>query len=119
MAPTLEATHMDSNATGNVGLLGKQTKLSGFQLMLDQIEDVFERAEKSVDVDELWRILASYKSDPNDWSKFAYFERETYKRNLVAEHPKYNVMIITWAPGSRSSIHDHSGSHCFMKVSPF
>lgn len=88
-----------------------------FQEMLDSIDKEFNRKDKRVDIDQLWRVLKSYKSDPNDWSKYAFYDEHKYKRNLVHEHEKYNVMILCWAPGVKSSIHDHAGSHCFMKVS--
>lgn len=87
-----------------------------FALMLNRIEAAFNRTDSSVDVDELWRVLEDYKSSPDEWAKFAFYDMTKYKRNLVAEYDKFNVMIICWGPGSRSSIHDHSGSHCFMKV---
>ena len=87
-----------------------------FDLMLNRLEREFDRSKGFVDVDEIWRILEDYNSQRDDWAKFAYYDTTKYKRNLVAEYDKYNVMIITWGPGSRSCIHDHAGSHCFMKV---
>lgn len=116
MAPTLKAVTSGHQDQVGDGPKSKQQPTE-FQQMLDEIEAIFDRAEKSVDVDELWRVLENYRSNSNHWSKFAYYEREKYKRNLVAEHQKYNVMILTWGPNTRSCIHDHAGSHCFMKVS--
>jgi len=125
MAPTLETITGDRKINKQQAIVSnlddeQKVKIrtnTPFQNMLDQIQAVFDRPDKSVDVDEIWDILKNYKSNPSDWSKFAYYEHGNYKRNLVAEHQKYNVMILTWAPGTRSCIHDHSGSHCFMKVS--
>lgn len=90
---------------------------SAFDKMLARLETAFSRAQCSVDVDELWRVLEDYKSTPSEWAKYAYYDMRKYKRNLVAEFDKFNVMIIGWGPNSRSCIHDHAGSHCFMKVS--
>jgi len=28
----------------------------------------------------------------------------------------YNLIVLCWGEGHGSSIHDHAGSHCFMKV---
>ncbi|GFW88114.1 cysteine dioxygenase type 1 [Trichonephila clavipes] len=40
-----------------------------------------------------------------------------YTRNLVDEgNGRYNLMLLAWAEGQGSSIHDHADSHCFMKV---
>lgn len=88
-----------------------------FQDLLDKIREIFNQPDKSVDVDELWRVLESYKSNPDDWRKYAYYDMNRYKRNLVDEDENYNIMILGWGPNIKSCIHDHSGSHCFMKVS--
>ena len=40
-----------------------------------------------------------------------------YTRNLVDEgNGKFNVMALCWGEGHGSSVHDHSGSDCFVKV---
>lgn len=98
---------VDSKAVAPVG---------GFKQLLNKLEVAFSRSKSSVDVDEVWRILEEYNSKPEEWAKYAYYDMTNYKRNLVAEYDKYNVMIITWGPRTRSCIHDHAGSHCFMKV---
>ncbi|KAH7721333.1 Protein CDO-1 [Aphelenchoides avenae] len=42
---------------------------------------------------------------------------EEYTRNLVdVGNGKYNMLILCWGPGMGSSIHDHTDSHCFVKV---
>lgn len=87
-----------------------------FETLLDQIRIAFSRPDKRVDVDDLWRILESYKSDTKDWNKYAFYENGRYKRNYVDGQDNYNVMVLCWSEGTKSCIHDHSGSHCFMKV---
>ncbi|XP_010015197.1 PREDICTED: cysteine dioxygenase type 1 [Nestor notabilis] len=40
-----------------------------------------------------------------------------YTRNLVdSGNGKFNLMILCWGEGHGSSIHDHTDSHCFMKI---
>lgn len=114
MAPT---TVNNANKLAPIQKVVQSDKKSSFQTLLDNLEAEFSRADCKVDVDEIWRVLEEYKSSPNDWSRYAYYDMRKYKRNLVAESPKYNVMILCWAPGATSSIHDHAGAHCFMKVS--
>lgn len=104
MAPTIEESNPQLNSITFVELL-------------DQIRLAFSRPDNRVDVDDLWRILESYKSDPNDWNKYAFYDYHRYKRNLVDGQDNYNVMVLCWPANTRSCIHDHSGSHCFMKVS--
>lgn len=125
MAPTLENTiseRLPSNSKPRDHLLDESSKLAPakpfgqFGAMLTKLERAFSRSKSSVDVDEVWRLLEDYESNVDEWAQFAYYDMTKYKRNLVAEYDKYNVMIITWGPGSRSCIHDHAGSHCFMKM---
>uniref|UniRef100_A0A6G1SPY3 Cysteine dioxygenase n=1 Tax=Aceria tosichella TaxID=561515 RepID=A0A6G1SPY3_9ACAR len=133
MTMTPAVTNLKSNTTAvaaaaadvlaSVDLAGADPKKAAavapfgeFNLLLSRLERAFSRSESSVDVDEVWRILEDYNSNMDEWAKYAYYDMTKYKRNLVAEYEKYNVMIITWGPGSRSCIHDHAGSHCFMKV---
>ncbi|XP_035222205.1 cysteine dioxygenase type 1-like [Stegodyphus dumicola] len=70
-----------------------------------------------VNIERVQDLMAAYKSNPRDWIKFAKFDRHRYTRNLVDEgNGKYNLMLLAWAEGQGSSIHDHANSHCFMKV---
>lgn len=88
-----------------------------FRKMLEDIRSAFSSPDLVVDVDELWRVLESYRSKASDWAKFVEYDLFKYRRVLVDEDENYNVMLIGWGPGTKSCIHDHSGSHCFMKVS--
>uniref|UniRef100_A0A3P8VF16 Cysteine dioxygenase n=1 Tax=Cynoglossus semilaevis TaxID=244447 RepID=A0A3P8VF16_CYNSE len=46
-----------------------------------------------------------------------HFLTNSYTRNLVdAGNGKFNLMILCWGEGHGSSIHDHTNSHCFMKL---
>ena len=82
------------------------------------IELLLEKFEAdSVNIEEVEAILASYKSRPEDWKKYAKFDKFRYTRNLVHEgNGKFNLMLLCWAPGNQSTIHDHANSHCFVKV---
>lgn len=82
------------------------------------IELLLEKFDSdSVNIEEVEAILASYKSKPEDWKKYAKFDKFRYTRNLVHEgNGKFNLMLLCWAPGNQSTIHDHANSHCFVKV---
>lgn len=87
-----------------------------FGEMLDDVRAAFNRTDCIVDVDELWKILENYESNPKDWAPYAEYDKFSYKRHLVDGQENYNVMVMCWGPGTKSCIHDHSGSHCFMKI---
>ena len=70
-----------------------------------------------VNIEMVNHIMLTYKSNAKDWKKFAKFDRYKYTRNLVdAGNGKFNLMILCWGEGHGSPIHDHSDSHCFMKM---
>lgn len=40
-----------------------------------------------------------------------------YTRNLIDKgNGKYNLILLCWGESQGSSIHDHSNSHCFVKM---
>ncbi|KAH6569730.1 hypothetical protein BASA50_009725 [Batrachochytrium salamandrivorans] len=70
-----------------------------------------------VNVDRISALMSGYKSNREDWEKFAMFDSNRYTRNLVdSGNGKFNLMILCWGPGHSSPVHDHSNSHCLVKV---
>ena len=70
----------------------------------------------STDSNQVEELLCTYHTNRTDWKKFAKFDPYKYTRNLVHEgNGKFNLMLLCWAPGNQSSIHDHADAHCFVK----
>ncbi|XP_024085479.1 cysteine dioxygenase type 1 [Cimex lectularius] len=70
-----------------------------------------------VNIEFVSDLLKSYTSNPQEWKKFAKFDRYRYTRNLIDEgNGKYNLMLLCWGEGHGSAIHDHADAHCFMKI---
>ena len=62
-------------------------------------------------------LLTHYEPDLAEYRKYALFEpSKLYTRNLVASSDQFDLLLLCWNPGKQSPIHDHSGSHCHMKV---
>ncbi|KAF9798713.1 hypothetical protein SFRURICE_014069 [Spodoptera frugiperda] len=90
-------------------------EITGLEKLIEELHRVF--SHDHVNVQDVQKLMAGYKSDPKDWSKFAKFDRFRYTRNLVdAGNGAFNIMILCWGPGHASAIHDHADSHCFMKL---
>lgn len=56
------------------------------------------------------RILADAKVSADDlqaWADFEHPLRESYGRKLVYDGGFFEVMVMSWAPGDFSAIHDH------------
>ncbi|KAF9109848.1 Cysteine dioxygenase [Mortierella sp. AM989] len=72
---------------------------------------------EGVNVDRVKALMSSYVSNENDWKKYAHFDKNRYTRNLVDDgNGMFNLMILAWPETAGSAIHDHSGSHCLMKI---
>ena len=83
--------------------------------LINKLLEIF--GSDKVNIEEVEELLASYKSNPRDWRKYAKFDKFKYTRNLVHEgNGKFNLMLLCWAPGNQSTIHDHANAHCFVKV---
>uniref|UniRef100_A0A914C806 cysteine dioxygenase n=1 Tax=Acrobeloides nanus TaxID=290746 RepID=A0A914C806_9BILA len=83
--------------------------------LITQIREIFK--DDHINTEDIKRVLEAYKSNPLDWQKYAHFDPHKYTRNLVdIGNGKYNMLILCWGPGMGSSIHDHTNSHCFVKV---
>ncbi|XP_026332013.1 cysteine dioxygenase [Hyposmocoma kahamanoa] len=92
-----------------------EQEITGLQKLVEELHRVF--SHDHVNIQDVQKLMAGYKSDPKDWRKYAKFDRFRYTRNLVDEgNGAFNIMIICWGPGHASAIHDHADSHCFMKV---
>lgn len=86
-----------------------------WEQLIEKLLELFH--EESVNIEEVEAVLSSYRTNPRDWKKYAKFDKYKYTRNLVHEgNGKFNLMLLCWAPGNQSTIHDHTNSHCFVKV---
>lgn len=91
------------------------TEIKTLQDLITKLHEIFE--EDEVDVDYVMEVMRSYKSNPQEWRKYAKFDRYRYTRNLVdSGNGKFNLMTLCWGEGHGSAIHDHANAHCFMKV---
>ncbi|KAJ3604181.1 hypothetical protein NHX12_028922 [Muraenolepis orangiensis] len=91
------------------------TKAESLEDLIKILHSLFE--SDTVDVEEVQSVMESYQTQPHEWMKYAKFDQYRYTRNLVDEgNGKFNLMILCWGEGHGSSIHDHTDSHCFMKL---
>ena len=60
--------------------------------------------------------FAKTQFDDEQFLPYIFFREETYARNLVAKNEFYELILITWLPGQRTPIHDHSGSRCWTSI---
>src|SRR5687767_6348254 len=39
-----------------------------------------------------------------------HFAEQSYARNLVCRTPRFDMLVLCWKPGHKTTIHDHAGS---------
>lgn len=90
-------------------------KPSTLRELVEALHDAFKTDH--VNIDDVQELMASYKSNPVEWKKYAKFDRYRYTRNLVDEgNGRFNLMVLCWGEGHGSAIHDHANAHCVMKI---
>ena len=90
------------------------TQPNSLKELIELIYKAFETDQ--VNVDYVHTIMRNYKGNMREWAPYLKFQPNKYTRNLVdAGNGKFNLMILCWAEGQGSSIHNHTNSHCFMK----
>jgi len=68
---------------------------------------------KELGPDQAQKLLKS--ADCSLFEEKAEFDDFGYKRILIEENEKFNLVLMCWPEGSATSIHDHTGSECIMK----
>ncbi|KXN67007.1 cysteine dioxygenase [Conidiobolus coronatus NRRL 28638] len=70
-----------------------------------------------IDVNKIIRYMEEYQSNADDWERYAFLDKNRYTRNLIDDgNGEYNLILLVWGQNQSSSIHNHAGSHCIMKV---
>lgn len=90
-------------------------KVTSMAELVDELHRVF--AYDRVNVDYVERLMAGYVSNAADWKQYAKRDKFKYTRNLVdSGNGRFDIMLLCWPESIASAIHDHTDSHCFMKV---
>ncbi|XP_014218157.1 cysteine dioxygenase type 1 [Copidosoma floridanum] len=83
--------------------------------LIEKLHEAFDTDD--VDIDYVQELMSAYRSNPQDWKKYAKFDRYRYTRNLVDEgNGRFNLIVLCWGEGHGSAIHDHADAHCVMKI---
>lgn len=88
-----------------------------FEQLIEGLLEYFKEGKDKVDIDEVIQWFNRYENNPEDWQKYAKWDKFKYTRNLIHEgNGNFNLILMCWPEGAMSAIHDHSDSHCFMRV---
>ncbi|KAF9585861.1 Cysteine dioxygenase [Lunasporangiospora selenospora] len=125
-APLVESHHpsMLRPAHGVLGTVSKNMDPVPVPTSMDDLVQLLHKemgahglGSAEVDAERIQTLMANYVSNEDDWKKYALFDKGRYTRNLVDDgNGMFNLMILAWPENVGSAIHDHSNSHCIMKI---
>jgi cysteine dioxygenase len=79
-------------------------------LSLAKLIDVLKRDWSVINPARMQDILNRLVVTGEEIQPHALFSEKRYARNLVYKDREFEIMIMCWKAGQRSSIHDHAGS---------
>ena len=68
------------------------------------------KSDSNVTPARMQNILERLFISAAELESYALFSDERYARNLVHKSRHFEIMVMCWKAGQRSSIHDHAGS---------
>ena len=92
--------------TSKNGLIGK----------LKPLLEYVSRLDGPARLEDLHDLLGKLQLSPEDVEEIAAFDERTYHRNLLLGNEHFQLLLLCWRPGQRSTIHDHAGSACAFRV---
>ncbi|CAO3616067.1 unnamed protein product [Mucor fragilis] len=121
MSPPQEPIHIDSasySSSADLHSKDDDFKLSDLIQSIHHVLGDEGLDSERIDEQRIIQLMNKYSSNSADWNQYTLFDHSrAYTRNLIDDgNGKFNLMILAWSKGQKSPIHDHSGSHCVMKI---
>ncbi|HWX76800.1 MAG TPA: cysteine dioxygenase family protein [Candidatus Acidoferrales bacterium] len=83
---------------------------------LSKLIEVLKRDWSVINPARMQDILDRLVITTEDVRPHSLFSEKRYARNLVYKDREFEIMIMCWNSGQRSSIHDHAGSLGGLKI---
>lgn len=83
------------------------------------LQDFFDRLDGfdgRVPLDNVQSLMKQLDVSTADLGDAVSFGNSGYRRNLLRRTGSYEALVLCWAPGQRSPIHDHAQSTCGVRV---
>jgi cysteine dioxygenase len=85
-------------------------------LSLSSLIEVLQNDYSVITPAKMQGILDRFVISTDEIKPHALFSERRYARNLVYKDARFEIMIMCWNAGQRSSIHDHAGSLGGIKI---
>jgi len=86
--------------------------------LVESLADLTERLRRIPNLhDDGGRVdalLRTHTIDPAALEPYLRYEDGAYTRNCVYRNGVFELLVLCWAPGARSAIHDHGGNRCWL-----
>jgi len=82
---------------------------------LERLVRLLQALESSLTQEDIAAAL-SLPILPSELAHFRHFDPQTRCRNLIFRSDTFEVILIGWLPGQKSSLHEHGPSHCVFRV---
>lgn len=82
--------------------------------LTDLFNEINSKINNNVQLINCSHIMKQYNGD--DWIHYASFCDKAYKRNLILQNDKLEMLLLCWSDGQMSGIHDHPENGCIMLV---
>ena len=86
------------------------------ELSLSELIKLLDADCAAVEPAKMRDILERLVISAEEMRVYALFSDNRYARNLVHKTAQFEIMIMCWHAGQRSSIHDHAGSLGGLKI---
>ncbi|MEJ0090833.1 MAG: FAD/NAD(P)-binding protein [Limisphaerales bacterium] len=83
---------------------------------LDWLVRELDARNDLVDATTARELLTQASLNEKEVAPYVELRASTYARRCVVRREKFELLVLTWAPGQGSVAHDHSGSLCGLKV---
>ena len=82
----------------------------------DWVKSLSEIAVADFTLETVHQYLLTHPIQPESLSKYCYFSKGNYTRNLIFKNELFEVMTVCWEVGQASRIHNHRDQNCWMAV---
>lgn len=72
--------------------------------------------ESEFTVGRVFDYLKRHPVEANTLSRYQFFSRNHYTRNLIFKNPLFELVAVCWDIGQGSQIHDHHDQNCWMSM---
>ncbi len=85
-----------------------------------KIENLIEGLRSISDADftgdKVYRFLAENPVEVDSITKYFFWSKRFYARNLIYKDARFELMALCWEKGQQSKIHNHAEQMCWMTV---